>query len=476
MKIFYRCLTLMTCVLMSCVNITGPQNIDQVISVDVFDDLIQYQYLYKTSKVNSGLTVETFEIKYRVKALMITGYIHKPVGEQTVYPGLIYYRGENGDIDNIDRNELEKQRDLAGEGFVVMSSQLRGNIFSQGHDRSDGADVKDILQLVKIAKCLSFVDSQNLDIYNATKDDMSTAQLDLIKEVVYSNSSSCNQASRADLYNHTVEIEVFNDLISYQYLYSSGNMMNGVIIETYEIKYRVNGLMITGYINKPSTDSKIYPAILYCRGGNRDFGTFGRGQLDIQRQLASQGFVVLSSQLRGNIFSQGKDEMGGADLNDIMQLIEIAKKLPFVNGSKIGIHGVSRGGSNAYQISRMSDDISSISVIGAPVDIRDSHPYRPEKYTMVNLPLIGDTIQFKEEYDKRSAIFWVDELNEPLLILHGKADWRSKIENVKRIIPELEKYNKEFDYHFIEEGSHALGSHTDLRDSLVANWHKKYLY
>jgi len=419
---------------MSCININSPQNTNQTISVDVFDDLIQYQYLYKSNEVKSGLTVETYEIKYRVKGLMITGYIHKPVGEPTVYPALIYYKGMNEDIDTIDRSELEKQRDLAGEGFVVLSSQLRGNMFSQGHDRSDGADVNDILQLIQIAKCLSFVDNDNLDIYNATQEEKSPAQIDIIKEVMYSHSASCNQAKSPHLYNHTVQLDVFNDLISYQYLYSSGNMLNGEIIETYEIKYRVNGLMITGYINRPSGDAKMYPAIIYCRGGNRDFGTFERGQLDIQRQLASEGFVVLSSQLRGNIFSQGTDEMGGADLNDILQLIEIAKKLPFVKGDRIGIHGVSRGGSNAYQISRMSDDIRSISVIGTSVDIRDSHLYRPKKYTMVNLPLIGDTIQFKDEYDKRSPILWVDELNEPLLILHGTADWRSKIEYVKRII------------------------------------------
>lgn len=83
---------------------------------------------------------------------------------------------------------------------------------------------------------------------------------------------------------------------------------------------------------------------------------------------------------------------------------------------------------NAYQISRISDDIKSISVVGAPVDIRDSHADRPDKYTKVNLPLIGDTIRYKDEYDARSPILWVEELNEPLLILHGMDDWRSKVE------------------------------------------------
>jgi len=425
--------------------------------------------------VKSGLTVETYEIKYRVDGLMITGYIHKPIGELKEYPGLIYYRGENKDIDNIERSELEKQRNIAGTGYVVLSSQLRGNIFSQGYDRTDGADLNDILKLIEIAKCLTFVSSQNLDLYDASKANETAHEIAFLNDVIYSNSTRCYQAQQQKVYNHTIQQEVFNDLISYQYLYMSGNMINGINIETYEIKYRVNGLMITGYISLPPSDENIYPAIIYCRGGNRDFGTFDRGQLEIQRELASAGFVVLSSQLRGNIFSQGTDEMGGSDLNDILQLIEIAKKLPFVQSQNIGIHGVSRGGTNAYQISRISDDISSVSVIGASVDIRDSHSYRPDKYTRVNLPLIGDTIEFKLEYDKRSPILWVEELNEPLLILHGTDDWRSKIKFVERIIPKLEKHHKIFEHHFIEGGSHGLGTHRDLRDSLIAQWHTKHL-
>lgn len=286
---------------------------------------------------------------------------------------------------------------------------------------------------------------------------------------------SCT-SSKDDIVSKNIKnIEVFNDLISYQYLYNSSNVAHGPIIESYEIKYRVDGLMITGYIHKPKAEDKIFPAIIYCRGGNRDFGTIDRNELEKQRDLAGGGFVVLASQLRGNIFSQGYDQMGGDDLQDIIKLIEIAQNLPFVDGERIGIHGVSRGGRNAYQISRLSDEIQSVSVIGTSVDIRDSHSHRPDKYTKVNLPLIGDTINYREEYDKRSPILWVDELNEPLLILHGRDDWRSKVELVERIIPELQKHEKEFEYHFIDGGTHGLGSHRELRDSLIIDWHSRYL-
>jgi len=266
----------------------------------------------------------------------------------------------------------------------------------------------------------------------------------------------------------------FSDLIEFQYLYQTGNVPSGVIIDTYEIKYRSDGNMITGYIHKPK-DNKKYPAIVYNRGGNRDFGTIDQGQLENHRNLAAHGYIVLASQLRGNIFSQGRDEFGGKDLNDILQIIKIAKTLPFVKDQMVGLHGVSRGGMNAYQISRMSDEIKSVSVVGASVDIRDSHSYRPEKYTKVHQPIIGDSIKYKAEYDKRSACLWAKEINEPLLILHGKDDPRNKVQYIEKMIVELEKHSNHFEHHFFKNGNHGLSSHADQRDSLIADWHGKFL-
>lgn len=471
MKSTFIFLVFFSSVLFCCKNIIEVKDKNQI---EVFNDLISYQYLYKSGEIENGISVETYEIKYLVDGLMITGYIHKPIGKPTIYPGKIYYHGDNRSQGNFGRSHLDEQRKLAAQGFVVLSSQLRGNIFSQVKTEAVGTELNDILALVKIAKDLSFLDSENIQIHDVSRVEKSKSEYGLIEKEILSIDENLNkQENRGD--KSTADYDVFSNLISYQHLNKSAAVNNGVFVETYEIKYRVDGLMITGYINKPVGDQVIYPALIACRGGNRDFGTFDRKQLEMQRNLAGQGFIVLSSQLRGNIFSQGIDEMGGADLNDILQLIKIAKNLSFVDAENVGIHGVSRGGRTAYQISRISNEIKSVSVVGAPVDIRDSHSYRPEKYTRVNLPLIGDTINFKDAYDARSPIHWVDELNEPILILHGVDDWRGKVDNVKRIIPELEKCDKEFEYHFIEGGSHTLGSHAELRDSLVVEWHKRHL-
>lgn len=262
-------------------------------------------------------------------------------------------------------------------------------------------------------------------------------------------------------------------LIESQKLIKTTNK-KGMEIETYEIQYLSDGLKITGYINKPKND-EAYPALLFLRGGNRDYGVIGKKLLNIQRNLAAEGFIVLSTQLRGNKYSEGVDELGGKDLNDILQLIKIAKSLPYVKNQLVGIHGFSRGGMNAYQISRMSDEIKSVSVLGAPVDLRDSHAYRPGMYEQVHLPLVGDTISQKEEYDKRAPILWADEINEPIMILHGKADTKVKLVAAEKMLAQLKAANAIVEHHFIEDGGHGLMSQSKLRDSLIVNWHKKYL-
>ena len=272
--------------------------------------------------------------------------------------------------------------------------------------------------------------------------------------------------------NSSKSIENFSNLIDYQYLIQK-NLDFEHPINTYKIRYKSDGLEITGYLTKHK-DSNIRPTIIFTRGGNKDLGTFSSKSLYYQQYLASKGYNVLSSQLRGNMFSEGKDEFGGKDLNDILQVIEINKTLEFAN-KKVGVFGISRGGLNAYQISRLSDDIDAIAVVGAPTNPRLDFDTRPEMYNKVLKEIIGDSIKFKSEYDYRSPLIWAEEINEPTLILHGKDDWRVKPINAELMIDKMKSLNKEIDYQIIENGDHGLNTHKKIRNKKVINWFNKHL-
>ena len=96
-------------------------------------------------------------------------------------------------------------------------------------------------------------------------------------------------------------------------------------------------------------------------------------------------------------------------------------------------------------------------------------------YENVLKEMIGDTINFKKEYDYRSPIKWVNEINEPTLILHGSDDWRVKPINAELMIEEMKRLNKEFDFQIVENGDHGLNTHRKIKNEKVINWFKTYL-
>ena len=247
-------------------------------------------------------------------------------------------------------------------------------------------------------------------------------------------------------------------------------------VEAFKINYTVDSLKISGYIVRPKLIIKSLPVIIYNRGGNRNFSAINYEQLNYLSFLAEQGYVVLASQYRGNSFSEGKDEFGGDDLNDVLALIDIAKQLPYANEEKIGVLGISRGRLMAYLTSQATDEIDAIAVIGAPTDMFLVIKNRPEMYTNVMLPLIGDTLTMKEEYVNRSPIYWFDEINEPTLILHGAEDKRVNVLQANKIIKLMQKNHQKIKYKIFENGNHGLSNIDDeIIDKYILDWFELYL-
>ena len=107
------------------------------------------------------------------------------------------------------------------------------------------------------------------------------------------------------------------------------------------ISYLSDNLKVKGYLAYPGDNSeKKFPCIIWNRGGYENRGAIdsftARG---IFGQIASWGYVVFTSQYRGNAGSEGKEELGGSDVNDILNLIPLADELEFTEKEKWGIPG-----------------------------------------------------------------------------------------------------------------------------------------
>ena len=91
-------------------------------------------------------------------------------------------------------------------------------------------------------------------------------------------------------------------------------------IECYRIKYVSDGLGIVGFLLKPRGEASKFPVMIYNRGGNREFGKITENTLTYLSYLSSNNYVVLASQYRGNDGGQGREEFGGKDVDDVLNL------------------------------------------------------------------------------------------------------------------------------------------------------------
>jgi dipeptidyl aminopeptidase/acylaminoacyl peptidase len=133
----------------------------------------------------------------------------------------------------------------------------------------------------------------------------------------------------------------------------------------YKIRYKSDDEEVVGFVSAPADyQNKNYPVLLYNRGGGPGLTLNEPSHI---RFLAQFGFIVLASQYRGADGGTGKDEFGGADVNDVVKLIDLAEMLSFASG-KIYMLGWSRGAMQTY-ITLSKDDRIDAAVCGAGLPI-----------------------------------------------------------------------------------------------------------
>ena len=244
-------------------------------------------------------------------------------------------------------------------------------------------------------------------------------------------------------------------------------------IECYKIKYLSDDLKVVGFILKPKSDVSKFPVLIYNRGGNREFGKSTERKLKYLSYLASKGYIVLASQYRGNDGGQGQEEFGGKDVNDILNLIPLAKSLAFADSNNIVMLGYSRGGMMAYLAIKEGIDIKAAAVVGGVTDIIQWDKEREHIGEKVLEQLIWPIN--KEEYMKRSAYYWPEKINVPVLILHGEDDWRVKVSQAEKLSTKLKEAGKTHELVVFPNGDHGLNTHRPKRNKIIFDWFDKYL-
>jgi dipeptidyl aminopeptidase/acylaminoacyl peptidase len=164
--------------------------------------------------------------------------------------------------------------------------------------------------------------------------------------------------------------------------------LSGAKAEVYKILYSSDGLKVVGYIAKPIGKNKKYPAVIYNRGGNREYGRLSN--YDFQLWTAffiSRGYVVVGSQYRGVDGGEGQEQFGGDDVNDVLYLIPLLESLPFVDPNNLVMFGWSRGGLMTYITLTKTERINAAVIGGGVTDLIQEYnnPNHPMKQVLDEL-------------------------------------------------------------------------------------------
>ena len=243
--------------------------------------------------------------------------------------------------------------------------------------------------------------------------------------------------------------------------------------------YRSDGLRVKGFVVRPKHQEHPLPAVIWNRGGNREFGALtDEIAAYFLARIASWGYVVVASQYRGVSGGEGMEEFGGRDVHDVLNLIPLLEQDPSVDSSRIGMIGWSRGGLMTCLALKRTHRIRA-AVIGSGVfDSRWITESRPEMETEVYSQLIPDYYSKKDEaLASRSPVLWAEEISKstPLLILHGASDSKVDPQGAVGMAASLLKCQHPFRLVLFEKAEHSLREHEVEVNRLTQLWLSQHL-
>jgi len=197
-------------------------------------------------------------------------------------------------------------------------------------------------------------------------------------------------------------------------------------------------------ITPPNFDAKKkYPTVVYLYGGPHVqlvTENWLSGSNLWMQMMAQKGYVVFSidsrgSGNRGRAFEQATfRQLGTAEMADQLVGVNYLKSLPYVNQSRMGVHGWSFGGFLTTTLMTRAPGTFKAAVGGGPViDWRMYEVMYTERYM--------DTPQENPEgYRQANLLNYVSKLQGKLLLIHGTIDdvvvWQHSLDYLKQAVDE----------------------------------------
>jgi dienelactone hydrolase len=253
-------------------------------------------------------------------------------------------------------------------------------------------------------------------------------------------------------------------------------MRNAPDLELLKIKYLSDGLKVSGFIYKPKeTAGRKFPVVIWNRGGvGEDTVISVENFLDLyeMHRYAAEGFVVLASQYRGYDGGEGKDEVGGADTDDVLNLFPLARALGYADMERVFMFGFSRGAQMTLQAIRRGAPLRAAVVVGAPTDIELSFRENAAIRDLARTNWAGGEARLQENIESRSAVRWADKLTVPLLIFQGGADPAVSPAHALELARKMDEAGNLYQLVIYAKDDHFVTRNSEERLRLTVDWFK----
>jgi dipeptidyl aminopeptidase/acylaminoacyl peptidase len=230
-----------------------------------------------------------------------------------------------------------------------------------------------------------------------------------------------------------------------------------VVVESGKVKvckydYLSNGLTVQAVSFRPTAEGS-FPALLLIPGYQRT----ALDQIALGVVLAREGFAAVAATQPGFGKSQGKaDYVGAGTLKALADGFQRLKREPYVDSSRMGIYGYSRGAMAASLLAVQLEGVRA-AVFGAGIyDFRRA--YEEVRIEGIRRNMKAETGMTEEAVRQRSSVFQMKNLKCPVLILHGEKDENVPVSQALLLRDELTALKKEFEIKLFPERAHSIGA------------------
>ena len=243
--------------------------------------------------------------------------------------------------------------------------------------------------------------------------------------------------------------------------------------EMLRVTYPSDGLEVVAFVYRPSATRDRLPVIVYNRGSWIRQNAAPELLVTFHR-LADAGFLVVAPMYRGSEGAPGRDEVGGADLADLVNIRPVIASLAYADTANTFLYGASRGGMMTLQALRDGFPARAAAVFGAFTDLdqllkEDSESAAAARQLWPDYEANRIAIA-----DRRSALRWADRITVPLLIMHGGDDTLNPVHSLQ-LADKLQRNGQPYELVIVAGANHTMQPFEAERDERAIRWFRRHL-